>query len=105
MQNSRVNGGVKIRVGAVQEAAVIPHQDIIRPPAMTVDEPVLRRVLFQAGQESASIGNRPTLDVRCVFAHKEALAACIRMDPNQRVTHRGRIADLFRGRLLTDLLA
>src|SRR4051794_37534376 len=75
VQNARMERGVEIRIGAVQQAAVVPHQDIAKPPLMPVHEPLLGRMFFEASQQRPPVRHRATIDMRSVFAQKEALAA------------------------------
>src|SRR5690349_93493 len=53
--------GVVVAAGAVHGGAIVPHDDVVRPPDVGVDEPALRRVLVEVAQEGARLGHRPAL--------------------------------------------
>src|SRR5580698_6951374 len=55
--------GVIVAAGAVHGRAVVPHDQIVRPPDMGVNELALCRVLVEVAQESARLGHRPALDL------------------------------------------
>src|SRR5438270_12882773 len=48
--------------GAMHHLAVVPHDDVARPPGMGIDEFGLCRVLAQIAEEHAGLGDGPALD-------------------------------------------
>src|SRR5688572_17604763 len=45
LQHPREPRGVEVGVGAVKQAAVVPHQQVARRPFVAIDETLLHRVL------------------------------------------------------------
>src|SRR5512145_2075967 len=59
---------------AMHGAAIVPDDYIADPPAMAVDELVLRRVRRQIPQQQTPVGHRPAADVRCMRGEVERFA-------------------------------
>ena len=48
--------------GAVHRRAVVPHDEVVGPPCVRIDERARRRMLGQVAQEHAPFGDRPADD-------------------------------------------
>src|SRR6516162_341281 len=83
---------VVIGDSAMEQAAVIPHDEITLAPAVGVHELPLRGVLEQLFEEGSPLGLGHAADVRGMVAKIERLAAGIRMGPHERVIDRRLIA-------------
>src|SRR4030095_6165252 len=73
---------------AMHGAAIVPDDHIADPPAMAVDELVLRRVRCQIPQQQTPLAHRPAADVRCMRGQVERLALRAWMQPHQTLWRR-----------------
>ena len=78
-----VPGRVEIRVGAMQKATIIPHQNLSGAPVMMVDEAFLCGVRLKRFDPRPSFFHRKAFKVGCVRAHKQGGATGVRMDARQ----------------------
>ena len=85
---------VEIVGSAVHEAAVVPHDEIARLPAVAIDEARVGGMRQQLGQQRAPLVNRQPLNMRGVVTEIEPLAAGFRMGPDQRMGYRRGVAVL-----------
>src|SRR5258705_1864736 len=74
---------VVVRPGTMERAAVIPHDQITRPPLMLVDKARLGCERDQLGEKRAALLDWPANDVRCMSRKVERLSARAGMDADQ----------------------
>src|SRR5438067_9906378 len=82
--------------GAMHHLAVVPHDEIARPPGVRVDQLGLCVVLGQVAQEHARIGHRPTLDRPGMLRQKQRFAAGHGMAADEALAHRPESRHLLR---------
>jgi hypothetical protein len=86
-----------VRCSAMQEAAVVPDDELVRPPAMLVGEVGVHRQRVQFLDERAPFGVRHADDVFRVVSEIETFASGLRMHANDRLIHGRRFASLGLG--------
>lgn len=84
VQHAGMGREVEIAGGAVHEAAVVPHDEIARPPAVAVDEAPVGGLGQQIGQQRPALRHRQPLDMRGIVAEIQPLAAGFRVGADQR---------------------
>jgi len=96
VQHPRVGRRVEIRVGAVQQTAVVPHQQVARPPGMAVEIARLGRMRFEAQDERPAFLEGHALDVGGMHAGEDRRAPGLRVNARQRMGIVGRVCEFFR---------
>ncbi len=81
---------------SVHGRAVVPHDEIARPPAMPIDEFRLRGVLGEIPEEHSRFGYRPADDGACVRRKEQGLAAGSAIDPHETVPDGTEVVTLLR---------
>ena len=92
---------IVVAIGLVQQRAVIPHNEIARPPLVTVLVLRLSHVLQQVGEQGQGIRFRHSDDaLGADRIDVDRLAAAFRVGANNRMSHRvGDTAAAFRTQL------
>src|SRR5262249_34390232 len=96
LQHAWVPRRVEVGVGAVKQAAVVPHQQVARHPLVAVDETLLHRVLNELLQTNAPDLLGLPFEVRGVLAHEERLAPGFRDRADERMRHGRGVCDFLR---------
>ena len=85
MQNAAFFIQLEIGDNSVEKAAVVPHDEIADPPAVSVDELASRCISQEFIQQRPTFRKRPPHDVRRVIAEIERFDAGFGMGADKRM--------------------